>query len=62
MVGLMSGQSFFVNGRRLRGSRPLRAFRKIVEAEIKRAEALLAAGVPRADLYRRLMRRGPAQP
>jgi len=51
----------FVNGRPVRGAQPTEVFAKIIEEELKRAEAMGAAGVPRAMLYAALTRDGEAQ-
>jgi protein-disulfide isomerase len=53
---------FFVNGRRLVGAQPQEKFEKIVDEEIKRAQALLAAGTKPADLYDALVKDGKGPP
>ena len=50
--------SFFINGRPLTGAQPLAVFQAAVDHAIKRADAALAAGVPRAQLYATLTRDG----
>ena len=42
---------FFINGRRLVGSQPIEKFRELVDGELKKAEALVAAGTPAASVY-----------
>jgi protein-disulfide isomerase len=49
---------FFINGRSLNGAQPIEAFRKAIEEELRKADALLAAGTPRAELYAALTREG----
>jgi len=44
---------FFVNGYRLRGAQPTDAFRAIIDREIKVAQALVAGGTPRGEVYAR---------
>ena len=39
---------------RLSGAQPQSAFEKVIDAHIVEADALLAKGVPREDLYARL--------
>jgi protein-disulfide isomerase len=46
--------TFFVNGRRLAGARPLREFRALVDEELKIAERLLKSGTARENMYRTL--------
>ena len=41
----------FVNGRAVPGARPLEFFKKLVDAELAKAEARLKAGTPAAKLY-----------
>ena len=48
----------FINGRHLAGAMPFDTFRQVVEEELARANALLATGVSRADLYEALVAKG----
>jgi protein-disulfide isomerase len=63
-LGATSTPSFFVNGWRLSGAQPLDRFRRVVAAQLKVAEALVARGVPRARVYDELMKtaRAPDPP
>jgi protein-disulfide isomerase len=47
---------FFVNGVRLQGAAPIAKFRARIDAELDKARARLARGVPRAKLYEDIMR------
>ena len=49
--GARGTPGFFINGRNLRGAQPFANFKKIIDEEIKKAEALIAAGTPRANVY-----------
>ncbi len=49
---------FFINGRSLNGAQPLEAFKKAIDEELRKADALLARGTPRAELYAALTRDG----
>ena len=49
---------FFINGRRLRGAQPLPNFKKLIDEEIKKAEALLKAGTPRSKIYAAVTAKG----
>lgn len=42
---------FFVNGHRLAGAQPMEKFQEVIDAELKKAEALVAAGTPAANVY-----------
>jgi serine/threonine protein kinase len=50
-LGAVTVPSFFFNGRQVLGSHPFAEVRRLVDEEIARARALVAAGVPRAGLY-----------
>ncbi len=47
---------FFINGLRLSGAQPLSNFVTVVEAQLKVANALVAAGTPRAAVYDEIMK------
>lgn len=49
---------FFINGRRFVGAQPLEAFRAVIDEEMARAEALVAAGTKAADVYDAAVRDG----
>jgi protein-disulfide isomerase len=56
--GARGTPGFFINGRNLRGAQPFTNFKKIIDEEVKKAEALIAKGTPRKDVYRALTKRG----
>ena len=43
--------AFFINGRKISGAQPLDAFRRVIDEELDKARALVAAGTPGKDLY-----------
>ncbi|WP_437785020.1 DsbA family protein [Sorangium sp. So ce1097] len=53
---------FFINGRRLVGAQPIDKFKTIIDEEIKKAEGLLAKGVPAKDLYAEIIKNGKEPP
>ncbi len=55
-VGARGTPNFFINGRQIVGAQPFEAFKKIIDAEIGRAEKMLAAGVPRRGLYQAFLK------
>ena len=67
--GARGTPNFFINGRNLRGAQPIEAFKATIDEEIKKADAKLASGTPRGQLYAALTKEGldkaappPAQP
>jgi protein-disulfide isomerase len=55
---------FFVNGRRIAGAQPFEKFDELVKTQLAAAKALVAKGVPRANVYDELMKtaKGPDEP
>jgi protein-disulfide isomerase len=53
---------FFVNGRRLAGSRPLDAFKALVDEMLVKARDLVARGTPREGVYDAIIREGREAP
>jgi protein-disulfide isomerase len=60
--GVKGTPNFFINGRNFRGAQPLAAFKAVIDAELKAADAKLAAGTPRADLYAAVVANGTLPP
>ena len=56
--GARGTPGFFINGRNLRGAQPFASFKKIIDEEIKKAEALIAKGTARKDVYKTLTAKG----
>ncbi len=57
-LGVTATPVFFVNGRPLVGAQGLGTFVTLIEEERARAEKLVAAGMPRAQVYHRVTARG----
>src|SRR5690606_26838181 len=53
---------FFINGRRLVGAQPFEKFKEVIDEEVKKAEALIAKGTPKASLYAEIMKNGKEPP
>jgi len=55
---------FFINGLRLSGAQPIENFVTVIDAQLKVANALVAAGTPRASVYDEIMEHAnePAPP
>jgi protein-disulfide isomerase len=56
--GARGTPNFFTNGRNFRGAQPLEAFKGVVDEEIKKADAKIAAGTPRGQLYAAFIKDG----
>jgi protein-disulfide isomerase len=50
-AGANGTPTFFINGRQLVGAQPAEAFQKIIDDEIKEADALLKKGTPLKEVY-----------
>jgi protein-disulfide isomerase len=61
-LGASGTPSFFVNGRKLTGAQPLPAFQALVDEELRKAEELVRAGTPAAQVYARIVERGASAP
>jgi protein-disulfide isomerase len=57
-LGATGTPTFIINGRRLTGAQPLASFTALIDQELARADAVLAEGTPRAELYDRLIADG----
>ena len=47
---------FFVNGVRISGAQPLDVFKRLVDEQLVKARALVASGVPKAQVYEHLLK------
>jgi protein-disulfide isomerase len=54
-TGYNGAPNFFIQGRHLGGARPYADFQVLVEDELNRARRLVAAGLPRAEIYSRVL-------
>jgi protein-disulfide isomerase len=52
-LGASGTPSFFINGRQLVGAQPFDKFKELIEEEIKKADELIKAGTPLADVYKK---------
>jgi protein-disulfide isomerase len=52
-VGASGTPTFFVNGRILVGAQPFEKFKELIDEEIKQADALIASGVPKSEIYKK---------
>jgi protein-disulfide isomerase len=61
-VGAPATPTYFVNGRKIAGAQPLEAFKAVIDEELKKAEAMVAAGTPAADVYAKIVERAATAP
>src|SRR5262249_31848532 len=59
--GARGTPNFFINGRNLRGAQPIEQFKSVIDEEIKKADAKLASGTPRGQLYAAITKDGLAK-
>ena len=57
-LGARGTPAFFVNGRFLSGAQPVDAFKKLIDEEMKKADRLIAAGTPKAQVYAKTIANG----
>lgn len=60
-LGASGTPSFFINGRNLRGAQPFEAFKAVIDEELAKARAKVAAGTPRARVYEETIRDGATE-
>ncbi len=53
---------FFVNGVRVKGAQPFHEFKRVIDEQLAKANALLANGVPRTQIYAVTMKGAQAPP
>jgi len=61
-LGANGTPHFFINGARVSGAMPYESFKTIIDAQLNRANQVLASGVSRRDLYENLVKDGMTQP
>ncbi len=54
--------AFFINGRKLSGAQPFESFKKIIDAELAKAKALVDKGTPKSKVYEEIMKEGKEPP
>ncbi|HYS08669.1 MAG TPA: thioredoxin domain-containing protein [Myxococcales bacterium] len=61
-LGANGTPHFFINGARVSGAVPYESFKPVIDAQLKRANAALATGVAKKDLYETLTKDGLSGP
>jgi protein-disulfide isomerase len=59
-IGANGTPAFFINGVSLSGAQPFEAFKARIDEELKKAEALVAKGTPKAKVYDAIMKNAQA--
>ena len=57
-IGARGTPNMFINGRKLVGAKPFDAFKTVIDEEVGKAEKLIAAGTPKAQIYAKLTEKG----
>jgi protein-disulfide isomerase len=60
-LGANGTPHFFINGARVSGAMPFESFKTVIDAQLQRANTVLASGVSRKDLYEALVKDGLTQ-
>jgi len=55
-LGARGTPAFFVNGRFISGAQPFENFKAVIDEEIKKADALIAKGTPKDQVYAEIMK------
>jgi protein-disulfide isomerase len=53
---------FFINGRRLVGAQPTEKFQSVIDEELKKAQAMVAAGTDKKKVYEEIIKNGKEPP
>jgi protein-disulfide isomerase len=61
-LGARGTPAFFVNGRYLSGAQPVEAFSALIDEEMKKADALIAKGTGREQVYAETIKSGKTAP
>jgi protein-disulfide isomerase len=61
-LGANGTPHFFIDGARVSGAMPYESFKTVIDAQLKRANATLASGVQKKDLYEYLIKDGQIGP
>jgi protein-disulfide isomerase len=54
-LGVGATPSFFINGRFIAGAMPIENFTQLIDEEIKKADAAIAAGTPKGEYYNQVV-------
>jgi protein-disulfide isomerase len=61
-LGANGTPGFFINGRKLEGAQPIDSFKRIIDEEVTKAQAMLKEGVQPNQLYAKIMEKASTAP
>jgi len=61
-LGANGTPAFFIDGAKISGALPFESFKAVIDAQMRRANAALTAGVAKKDLYENLVKDGQSGP
>jgi protein-disulfide isomerase len=61
-LGASGTPAFFINGRKLSGAQPIDAFKRVIDEEMGKAEALVKGGVKPTEVYAKVLESAAAAP
>jgi protein-disulfide isomerase len=61
-LGASGTPAFYINGRKLSGAQPIEKFKEIIDAELTKAQAMVAGGTPADQVYAKIIATGTTAP
>ncbi len=61
-LGATGTPAFFINGKKLSGAQPIDNFKRIIDAELARAQEMVKGGTPADQVYARIIEKGVTAP
>jgi protein-disulfide isomerase len=61
-VGATGTPAFFINGRKLSGAQPIENFKRLIDEELGKAQAMVASGTPADQVYAKIMETAVSTP
>jgi protein-disulfide isomerase len=61
-IGATGTPAFFINGKKLSGAQPIDNFKRIIDAELGRAQEMVKSGTPADQVYARIIEKGVTSP
>ncbi|MBI3183584.1 MAG: thioredoxin domain-containing protein [Myxococcales bacterium] len=61
-LGATGTPAFFINGRKLSGAQPIDSFKRLIDEELGKAEAMVREGVKPDQVYARILEKGAQSP
>jgi protein-disulfide isomerase len=61
-LGATGTPAFFINGKKLSGAQPIDNFKRIIDAELSRAQEMVKSGTPADQVYARIIEKGVTSP